>query len=216
MIPTVEDFRSSPMPHRFGDLFNPPGLTNFLGCVQSDGADPVAIRGLNFPPFACSDTVTATLYLDGRIFQSLGAAVVTTWLPDRIEREAEHGGLLIRSVTALPFGKMAAVVRLEVENRSGGARGVTLKVGLRGGVTQSVAPWTNAAPPTEADNAVEIDRARAALCFRAIKSSAWLIQGTDAKPDEVTPLGLRFTLSLRPGESKTIRFVDAVGATRQD
>ena len=216
MIPTVEDFRSSPMPHRFGDLFNPPGLTNFLGCVQSDGADPVAIRSLNFPPFACSDTVTATLYLNGRIFQSLGAAVVTTWLPDRIERTAEHDGLALRSVTALPFGRMAAVVRLEVENRAAQARDVTLKLGLRGGVTQSVAPWTNAAPPTEADNLVEIDRDRAALCFRAQKSEAWLIQGTDARPSEVTVLGLRFTLSLRPGETKTIRFVDAVGATREE
>ena len=60
---------SSPMPHRFGDLFNPPGLTNFLGCVQSD-VDPVAIRSLNFPPFACSDTVTGNaLSLDnGKIF----------------------------------------------------------------------------------------------------------------------------------------------------
>ena len=43
MIPVVDDFRSSAMTHRFGDLFNPPGLTNFLGCVQSD-VDPVAIE----------------------------------------------------------------------------------------------------------------------------------------------------------------------------
>ena len=214
MIPTVEDFRSSPMPHRFGDLFNPPGLTNFLGCVQSDGVDPVAIRSLNFPPFACSDSITATLYLNGRIFQALGAPVVTTWLPDRIERQAEHDGLSLRTVTALPFGKMAAIVRIEIENRSTKARDVTLKLGLRGGVTQSVTPWTNAAPPTEADNAVEIDRDRAALIFSARKSAAWLIQGTDVRPDEVTPLGLRFTLVLRPGETKTLRFVDAVGATR--
>jgi hypothetical protein len=182
--------------------------------VQSDGADPVAIRSLNFPPFACSDTVTATLYLNGRIFQSLGAAVITTWLPDRIERETEHDGIRLRSVTALPFGKTAAVVRLAVENRTTQAREVTLKLALRGGVTQSVAPWNNALPPTEADNAVEIDRGRAALCFRAQKSAAWLIQGTDARPTDVTTLGLRFTLSLRPGETKMIRFVDAVGATR--
>src|SRR5688572_21200337 len=197
MIPTVDDFRSSPMSHRFGDLFNPPGLTNFLGCVQSDGADPVAIRSLNFPPFACSDTVTATLYLNGRIFQSLGTSVVTTWFPDRIVREAEHDGLFIRSVTALPFGKMAAIVRVEVQNRDTKPRDVTLKLGLRGGVTQSVTPWTNAAPPTEPDNVVEIDRDRAALLFRAQKSSAWLVQGTDVRPDEITPLGLRFTLPLR-------------------
>src|SRR5688500_16113231 len=134
MIPTVEDFRSSPMPHRFGDLFNPPGLTNFLGCVQSD-IDPVAIRSLNFPPFACSDTITASLYLNGKLFAATGNAVTTTWLPDRIEREAEHDGLRLRSMTALPFGKMAAIVRLEVQNQSSRTREVTIKLGLRGGVT---------------------------------------------------------------------------------
>lgn len=215
MIPTVEDFRSSPMPHRFGDLFNPPGLTNFLGCVQSD-IDPVAIRSLNFPPFACSDTITGTLYLNEKIFAATGSGVTTTWLPDRIEREAEHDGILLRSVTALPFGKMAAIVRLEVTNRATVSREVTLKLGLRGGVTKSVAPWNNALPPTETDNAIEIDRQRAALCFRATRSNAWLLQGTDARPQEVTPLGLRFALSLRAGESRVIRFIAAIGETRAD
>ena len=82
MIPVVEDLRSSPMTHRFGDLFCPPGLTNFLGCVQSD-LDPVAIRSLNFPPFACSDTVTGTLFLNGKIFAAHGKPV-TTKAPSRI------------------------------------------------------------------------------------------------------------------------------------
>jgi hypothetical protein len=31
MIPTVDDVRSSPLVHKFGDMFNLPGLTNFLG-----------------------------------------------------------------------------------------------------------------------------------------------------------------------------------------
>ncbi len=34
-IPTVESMRSVTMPHRFGDLFNPPGLTNQWGCAQA-------------------------------------------------------------------------------------------------------------------------------------------------------------------------------------
>src|SRR4029079_18492547 len=88
MIPIVEDLRSSPMVHRFGDLFNPPGLTNFLGCVQAD-LDLTGIRSLNFPPFACSDTVTGSLYINGKYFQSLGQPVTFTWFPDRIERTAD-------------------------------------------------------------------------------------------------------------------------------
>src|SRR4051812_3256394 len=215
MIPTVEDFRSSPMAHRFGDLFNPPGLTNFLGCVQSD-VDPTAIRSFNFPPFACSDTITATLFLNGKIFAATGNAVTTTWLPDRIEREAEHDGIQLRSVTALAFGKMAAIVRLEVRNRSTAGREITLKLGLRGGVTKSVTAWTNASPPTEADNIVEIDSDRAALRFRAQKSTAVMLQGTDCKPQQITPLGLRFAFSLSAGEAKIIRFVTAIGETRED
>ena len=214
MIPTVDDFRSSPMTHRFGDLFAPPGLTNFLGCVQSDAADPVAIRSLNFPPFACSDTVTGCLYLDERVFAATGAAVTTTWLPDRIEREAEVGDLRLHSITALPFGKMAALVRLEIHNRSTRPREVKIKLGLRGGVTKSVAPWNNALPPSETDNAVEIDQSRAALCFGARKSSAWQIQGTDQRPQPLTHLGVAFAFTLRAGESKVVRFVNVLGETR--
>ena len=34
--PTVQDFCSDTLVHGFGDLWNPPGLTNFLGCAQVD------------------------------------------------------------------------------------------------------------------------------------------------------------------------------------
>src|SRR4051794_4286321 len=109
MIPVVEDLKSSPMTHRFGDLFNPPGLTNFLGCVQAD-LDVLAIRSLNFPPFACSDTITASLYIDRKYFQSTGSAVTFTWSPDRIDRVATVDGLEFKTITILAVGKTAAMV----------------------------------------------------------------------------------------------------------
>ena len=96
MIPSVDDLRSSPMENRFGDCFNPPGLTNFLGCVQSE-IDLTAIQSLTFPPFSSSIMLTAAFVLDGGHFQSLGLPVVTTWYPDRIEREATWRGLSLRS-----------------------------------------------------------------------------------------------------------------------
>ncbi|MGI9035776.1 MAG: hypothetical protein ACR2GD_07025, partial [Pyrinomonadaceae bacterium] len=34
-IPTVESTRSIVMTHNFGELFNPPGLTNQWGCAQA-------------------------------------------------------------------------------------------------------------------------------------------------------------------------------------
>ena len=176
MIPTVDDLVSSPMTHRFGDLFNPPGLTNFLGCVQSEGHDPVAIRSFAFPPFGNGDLSTASLYVNGRFFPAWGAAVTTVWRPDRIERSAEVDGLSIRTVTVLAVGRMAAVVRITIGNVSGAKRQVRLKLGLRGAVTKALRPWDNAVAPGEADNAVEIDRQRGALRFVAKNSSAAMVQ----------------------------------------
>lgn len=216
MIPTVDHVKSSPMTHRFGDLFNPPGLTNFRGCVQAD-VDPVAIRSFSFPPFAMGDAVTAGLFIDGKFFPAHGQAVTFQWWPDRIERTSEVNGLRLHSTTVLAVGRMAAVVRLRVENRSGAARNVKLKLGLRGGITKSVTPWTNAVPPAETDNLAEIDPGRGALRFTAKQSTAVLIQGSRAAAasagGQVTPVGLRFELNLPAGAAKEVDFIAAVGET---
>ncbi|WP_428940843.1 MGH1-like glycoside hydrolase domain-containing protein [Fontivita pretiosa] len=211
MIPTVDDLGTCPMVHRFGDLFNPPGLTNFLGCVQAD-LDLSGIRSLNFPPFACSDTVTGSLYLNDRLFVSTGRPITFIWYPDRIERQGEHDGIHIRSTTVLAVGRMAAIVRIRIENR-GPKRDISIKLGLRGGITKSVAPWTNAFPPTESDNRIQIDAERGALLFWARNSAACMIQGCAQRPARVTPSGLSFTFTLGPGESHTLAYVNAVAET---
>ena len=132
MIPTSDELTSAPLVHRFGDIFNPPALTNFRGSLQA-AVDITAIRSLNFPPFACSDTfppitwsdsVTAGLFVDGRYFPSTGQPVTYQWRPDRITRTAEYRGLHLCSETILAVGEMAALVRLCVQNRSGSARRV--------------------------------------------------------------------------------------------
>ncbi|MBC7372645.1 MAG: hypothetical protein H7323_01465, partial [Frankiales bacterium] len=79
-MPTVQDLRSDTLEHRFGDLWNPPGLTNFLGCAQAD-LDPVAVRSISFPPLATGDLVTGTLFLDDRLFTALGVSLSTPVLP---------------------------------------------------------------------------------------------------------------------------------------
>jgi hypothetical protein len=215
MIPVVDDLKSSPLVHRFGDCFNPPGLTNFVGCVQAD-IDLTGIRSLNFPPFACADTLTCALYVNGKYFPSTGSAVTFTWQPDRIERTAEFDGLFFRSITVLAAGKMAAIVRLHIENRSGRDREVALKLGLRGGVTKSVSVWNNATPPSEADNVIEIDETRRALRFTAKNSSAVSVQGTSPPPAQLTANGLRFSLSLPKGATQTISYVNAIAETATD
>ena len=60
MIPSVDDLKSDILKHKTGDIFNPPGLTNFWGCVQAD-IDLTGIRSLNFPPFGCSDIITSRI-----------------------------------------------------------------------------------------------------------------------------------------------------------
>jgi hypothetical protein len=215
MIPTVEDVKSSPLVHRWGDMFNQPGLTNFLGCVQVD-ADVTGIRSLNFPPFATSDTITNSLFVDGRFFKSTGRPVTFTWYPDRITREAEYDGLHFFSTTVLAVKKMAAVVVTEIENRSGQPREVELRLGFAGGITKSTAPWNTAVPPTEESRPVVIDRQRSRFVFTSPTSEATSCQGVVPAPEVMTPRGATMKMRLAPGEKKAMSFVNAIGETPDD
>jgi len=215
MIPTVEDLLSAPMVHRFGDMFNAPGLTNFLGCVQAD-CDITGITSLNFPPFATSDTITGCLYVNGKFFKSTGSAITFTWYPDRIEREADYKGIHFRSVTVLAVGRMAVLVRLDVENRTGLPQEVALKFGFRGGVTRSSTPWTTAIPPSESDNAVAVEREEGTLLFRAVGSGAYSCQRIAPRPAEASDKSLTVRLRLAPGERLPLTYANAIGGTEQE
>lgn len=93
MLLSVEELKSDILIHKAGDIFNQPGITNFIGCVQSD-FDITGIRSLNFPPFGCSDIITAGLFINDIYFPATGTNIKYTWRADRIEREAEYQGLL--------------------------------------------------------------------------------------------------------------------------
>src|SRR3954471_5591216 len=125
-IPTVESMRSVTMPHRFGDLFNPPGLTNQWGCAQA-AMDVSAVRSIAFPPFAQGEMNTAALgsggelltgvlYVDGEYFAATKEIVEFTWQPDRVERRAHYKGLELSSVMIVPFNQMSVAVKLTVGN----------------------------------------------------------------------------------------------------
>lgn len=215
MIPTVEDLRSSALVHRFNDTFNPPALTNFLGCVQAD-VDLTGISALNFPPFACGYAVTAGLYLEGRYFPSTGARTSFTWYPDRIVRRAEYRGLRLRSTTAMPFGQTAVMILLEVENTDGRPREVQLRLGVQGGVNKHTGPWDGAEPPMDKDNELGIDGERRAVTVTAAHADAATIEGTWPRPDTVDVTGLNFRQVLAPGERWRLSYVKAVGETLED
>ncbi len=184
MIPDVEFLKSSPMTHKFGDLFNPPALTNFLGVVHTE-IDLTGISSLNFPPFSCANQRTAGLFVDNRYFPATGKPITFTWYPDRIEREAIYNGLKLNSQTVLPVGKPVALISLQVENQSGAEREVRLRLGLNGGITRADNPWNAPLPPCELDNIFKIDQKRKAVIFSAKNSRAHMIQGSTPMPDRI-------------------------------
>lgn len=208
VIPRSEELGSAPLTHRPADLFNPPGLTNFLGCVQSD-LDVTGIRAISFPPFGTSDIATAGLYLDGEYFPAGGEPVTYTWYPDRIERESAYRGLRLRTTLALAAGRQAAVMRIRAFNETGAERRVHLRLRLRGGITQTRDGW-GFLPPGETDNLAASDAERGAVIFSSRRTPAHMVQGIGRSAHSVDRGGVECDLQLRPGEGWQVDYVLAI------
>src|SRR3954454_12090077 len=213
--PTVRDFCSDSLVHGFGDLWNPPGLTNFLGCAQVD-LDPVAIRSVSFPPYAMGEVATGNLFLDDRLFTALGVPVATTWRPDRVVREAEWDGLAVRTTTVVPFGHMAVLVRLEVTNTGADPRQVPVRLALRAGVTRQQVRWSEPAPPGEEDNDLELDPARPAMVWTARHSNAVVVQGGVPGADSCDVHGLRWSPVIVAGGTWVASYLLTIGADAEE
>jgi hypothetical protein len=209
-LPTVTDLRSDTLEHRFGDLWNPPGLTNFLGCAQAD-LDPVAVRSISFPPLATGDLVTGTLFLDDRLFTALGVPLSTTWQPDRVERLAWWDGLSVSTTTVVPVGRTAVLVRLSITNWTDEGRVLPVRLALRSAVTKHLARWTEPSPPCEDDNEVRLDEQRGAQVWTARGSDAVMVQGGFPLADTVDEHGLRWSTVLPAAGTWTADFVLALG-----
>ena len=170
-IPTVQDLASDPLVHRFDEMFNPPGLTNFLGAAQVDH-DLVAVRSIAFPPLAQGETVTGNLFVDGRLFRSYGLPVTFTWRPDCVIRTAIVRDLRITTTTVCVQDVPAVVVDVEVRNLSGVRRPVTLGLACTSTITRDLGPWNEGESPFESSPAVAVDAARGCLSFTSTKTGA--------------------------------------------
>jgi hypothetical protein len=223
-IPTVESMRSIVMTHKFGDLFNPPGLTNQWGCAQA-AMDAVAIRSIAFPPFAQGEMnvaplgaggelLTGVLYIDEEYFAATKTPIEFVWRPDRIERKTVYKGLEITSTMIVPFETMATAVKFNVKNVSGARRPTEIKLAINGGATKSVKPWNAAYSPGEYDNARTIDKSRNAVLCRSIHSEAFVLQGASPAPTEILPSWLIYRFDLAPGETRSITFVNSLGESQ--
>lgn len=216
--PTVDELTADALEVRHGDLFNPPGLTNFLGAVQVD-RDPVAVRNINFPPLFGSDVATGKLYLNGEFYEGTGAPVTFTWAPDRVVRTSDFDDLRISTTTVVPFGHAATVVRIDIENR-GPARKVELLLRLASRVTNQTLSLRDALPPSE-DTERHHDRGRSAAVFRGRDSGAACVQGLRSiRPDDTDTAvdrdGIRAARDLRAGDRWSLAFVLALGVTADD
>ncbi len=222
-IPTVASTRSIVMMHKFGDLFNPPGLTNQWGCAQA-AMDVVAVRSIAFPPFAQGEMnvaplgsggelLTGILFVDGEYFAATKTPIEFVWQLDRIERRAVYRDLELVSTTIVPFKQMTAAVKLTVTNKSKLRRKTEIKLAINGGAAKLVAPWNAAYSPGEYDNARTIDKSRNAVLCKAIHSEALVLQGASPKPTEILPSWLIYNFDLAPNESKTVVFVNSLGAS---
>jgi hypothetical protein len=211
-IPTLDELASEPLVHCFEDMFNPPGLTNFLGAAQVDH-DLVATRSVSYPPLAGGDTVSGVLFLDGRLFRSLGAAVTVRWRPDRVVRSARVGDIAIETVTVCPPGETAVVVDICIRNLGGAARTVRLGLALASTVTLAREPWLEANPPSAANR---VERAGSRLVGICDRTGAASVQGVDRCCSWIADAMLDLDVAVAPGDTARAGFVYALGATPAD
>jgi hypothetical protein len=206
---TLADLEGEALPHRYGDFFAPPGLTNWIGVGQVDN-DPVSVRSITFPPFSTGDAITALAYIGGRLASSYGGDVVFTWRPDRVVRETDLGALHLRTTTVMVPDTMALVVDLELTNTGDSEAEVPVRLVFDSRITQALRPWGNAEQPAEYDNAAAGDPDRAAVVFTAAQSEAVCIQGLD-RDATVSGNVLSLSATIAAGETWRVGYVLAVG-----
>jgi hypothetical protein len=223
-VPDVAALRSIVMTHKFGDLFNPPGLTNQWGCAQA-AMDAVAVRSIAFPPFAQGEMnvaplgaggelLTGVLYVDGEYFAATKTPIEFVWQPDRIERRTVYKGLEITSTMIVPFRSMTVAVKFNVKNTTNERRKTEIKLAINGGASKSVKPWNAAYSPGEYDNARTVDKTRNAVLCKAVHSEAFVLQGSSPAPSKVLPSWLIYEFDLAPNETRSVVFVNSLGESQ--
>ena len=213
MIPTVDRLASDVLPVRFGEIVNPPAVTNFRGTVQAD-VDPTSIRARNFPPLFTGDTATGQLYLDGEYVIGTGATVEMIWRPDRIERRVRHADYELTCLTATPPGETAVAQRLIIRN-TGRSRETEVRLAVSGWVTRFVGTITGAAPPGGLATA-RVDRDRRAVVFTDPDTGATSVQGVSPAADRADESSVTVRLRLDAGQQASVDFVEALGETADE
>ncbi|HWD82954.1 MAG TPA: hypothetical protein VG497_28840 [Kribbella sp.] len=208
-IPRSADLASDVLTHTYDDMFNPPGLTNFLGTAQVDH-DVVAIRSVNFPPYSHGDTITAQLYVDGRLARSYGGTVEVVWRPDCVVRSTTVDGLEVRTTTACAPGRPAVVVQLDLAGTPG--RSVRLGFSLASTATRSSTGWLRPEPPSEPNTLSVVDNR---IAGSGESGSAVSLQGLDV-PSTVDRGMIETTVVLDDAGQGRLSYVHVLAGTLEE
>jgi hypothetical protein len=206
MIPRSADLASDVLTHTYDDMFNPPGLTNFLGTAQVD-LDVLAIRSVNFPPYSHGDTITGQLYVDGRLARSYGGTVEVVWRPDQVVRSTTIDDLQLRTTTACAPGRPAVVVQLDIAGQPG--RSVQLGLSLASTATRSAEGWLRPEPPSEPNTLQIVDNR---VVGTGASGSAVSLQGLDV-PSTVDRGMLNATVVLDETGQGRLSYVHVLAGT---
>jgi hypothetical protein len=111
---------------------------------------------------------------------------------------------------------MSTAVKLTVKNITGQKRSTEIKLAVNGGATKSVQPWNAAYSPGEYDNDRTVDLERNAVLCKSKRTDAFVLQGAFPKAAKLLQSWLVYNFDLAPGESRSIVFVNSLGATAAD
>lgn len=228
--PALEEFSSATMTVRSGELFNPPSLTNFWGCVQS-AFDVVAVQHVTFAPYSCGESTHGVLALNDVAVRAAGVPIEFIWRPDRIERRATVDGFALSSITVMDVRAQTVAVELRVHNPATTPRVARLRLLTGEGVVRadrgwktpysprecpaiSTTPWDGTPPP----ESMRRNRIFAApegdgLVCESSATPACLLQVTRPAPDRIEGRTFHFEWTLAAGETRALTYVLLIDST---
>jgi hypothetical protein len=123
------------------DEWSRPGLTNFLGSVQTTG-DPTGIRNIVFPPLSGAEESTAYLVLNGTLLAATRVQTAISWCPWEIRREAVYDDWGIDSGLTMVTGEQAVYASITITNKASRPRDLEADLRLSGRlVNRGVESW---------------------------------------------------------------------------
>lgn len=230
--PGLEDLASATLTARTGELFNPPGLTNFMGCLQA-AQDVLAVQHVTFAPYSMGEARLGVLTLNERCLHTSGIAIDYRWRPDRIERAMECDGFRLESVTVMGVRTQSFSCHLRITNTAPGTRPARLRIQTGDGVIHSIdgwhtpyspreapaistTPWEGTPPPSSLTrNRIECVPDLGILCASRT-SEAWAVQATVPPPDRMERSWIFLDWELGAGETRELHFFAAIGGSRTE